>query len=1069
MLKLEKQSKSWFFSSLLAFSSLVAASLNGGVVEWQFEKIVGYTQDADGSAGSESAWAVEIFVEMDDYPNDATMASISGLGGDPNSTINMTWEDGEWLLEKEYADKAALDAEFPSNSNYTITLSGGTLGTLAQTVTPGAEVYPNIPYFTGTVFSDLSSVDAASSFDFTWGSSGTSTAIFIEIYQPDANEDIVDVELANTATSYAFPADTFPAEAIFEGDLFFSNALSVSGSGGFGTNGLVGHARSLQFTITTQTEVPGPTPAVLSWELEKGGQYVQKSDDTVPSVADFWFFYVEVETANADDANSAEISGGNLSGSLALTRFENEWTLEQEYESELALNGAYPDEALYTITLSGGSLGTLTQEVTFAALTAPNIPYLTGNDFSRARSVDASADFDFHWNAAGAATYIEIEFGDSDVSLEANNSSDWMGTLEGSQLDAGYCYDSEIFFANEQTVSGVDGFGVDGFILRSRITTFDAFTVLSPAVDAIVGAWEFGEGISNASGILLFQADGTYFHAEDVIADGSEVDGMERGTYTWDANTGLLTAISDIDTNGELGLSEPEPSFTATVEGDELTIADSESTTLYRVNDPSNFIVGGWRICDNANSNTGMLIFLDNDTYFHAEVDSVDGSGMERGTYEWDSLKDELTISSTPVDTNVEIGLADAGTLFASVSGRKVLTIGDSETTQLYRVSNAAVLPEWRLNKSRDFTQDTNDTEPTVDAEWSIWGLVELRNPNDAITITLSGTNGSGTPFTVNYDEEEPGEWTFEPMDDLGVYPYPTEALLDADYPNGVTFTITLSGGELGTLTQEIQSSAGYPTIPYLTGTTFSDALEIDPTASFDFTWNSHSDASVSLVISSLQDEAGDEYFEQTELVTDLTTMTIPAGTIPAGSTAFGYLEFNNVTSDTSGSGGFGVYGFASNHSTLLDFPIGTLDTQEVINDAFVEAGLTEEADALPTATPFDDGVENLLKYAFNMNLAGPDSSTLEDGGSSGLPSSGLKEVEGETVWQVEFVRPKGSGLIFTPKKSTTLTSESFVAMTGSVSTEDLGGGLERVTISEPCDPTTTPVCFSIVEVELPE
>ncbi len=815
--------------------------------------------------------------------------------------------------------------------------------------------------------------------------------------------------------------------------------------------------------MTTTTPPPSSSPGVVGWELEKSAFYVQESNNTAPTDPEFWFFYVEVETANAGDALACSLSGGAIPSSVALEQYENEWTLEQKYDSEEQLTAAHPDGATYTLTFTGGALDGVTQNVTFSVLTVPNIPYLTGNDLSRARSMDANADFDFHWNAGGAVTYIELEFGDSDVYLEPNDPTATMGTLAALELDAGYYYFTEIFFANEQTVDGDGGFGVDGFIMESQITAFDAFTVLSPSVDAIVGAWQFGEGGSDASGVLLFQADGTYFHAEDVVPDGSEVDGMERGTYTWDANSGLLTATQDIDTNGDLGLSAPVPSFTATVNGNTLTIADSESTTLNRVNDPNNFIVGGWRICDNADSNTGILIFLDNGVYFLAEVDPVDGNNMERGTYSWNSSTEDLTINSTPVDTNHNVGLAGAGTLPASVSGRKVLTIGDDgEATKLYRVSNAAVLPGWRLTKSRDFTQTTENTQPTVAAGWSIWGLVELRNTNDATAITLSGVDGSGTPFTVSYNEEDPGEWTLDPAN-----AYPTEVALNADYPDGVPFMITLSGGELGTLTQEITTGGGYPTIPYLTDTTFSDALEINPTESFDFTWNSHPNASVGLYITSLEDEEGNEYFWQVELVTDLTFMTLPVGAIPAGSTAYGYLEFNKVNFVTNGSGGFGAYGFASKHSTLLDFEIATISTQVVVDDAFKDAGLTDQDDALPTATPFNDGVENLLKYAFNMNLSGPDSSTLESGGNSGLPASGLKEVDGETVWQVQFVRPKGSGLVYTPKKSTTLESGSFVEMEGSVSTEDLGGGLERVTVSEPCDPATTPVCFSVVEVEL--
>ncbi|MGJ8653683.1 MAG: hypothetical protein ACSHX8_10455 [Opitutaceae bacterium] len=1038
------------------------ANLNAAVSDWFFEKIINYTQTADNQApASASGWLIEIAIEVDNQ-SDATAGTVSG--GNIVGSLPLTWEDGEWLLEKEYISKAALDAEFPSDATYTLTLSGGTLGSLTQTATLPVEIYPNTPYLTGTVFSELSSVDAASDFELTWGASGTSSALYVEVTQEDPWIDFVDQELANSAVSYTIPANTLTSTGTFEGDLFFSNSTNAPLiSGGFGMDGSIGHAKSLIFSITTEI----PSSDILSWELEKGAEYIQESNNVMPTSPDQWFAFAAVETANpSTDATSATISGGGISGTLDLTLEEGEWRLYREYANQGQLDAEFPDNAAYTITLSGGDLGTISHTVTLIAQAYTNTPYFTGEDLMRLQTIDSSSNFTLNWNNAGAnATGVDI-----DVEIDGafiyespdNLLPETTAIIPAGALQPGYCYDLSLYFMNIQTTSGTGDFDVDGEIFHTRVLKCTASTVLSNNVDAIVGAWQSGNGASNASGMLLFQADGTYFHAEDVVADGSEVDGMERGTYTWNSSSGLLTATPDTDTNGELGLSDPIGAFTATVDGNTLIVADSESTTLSRVNDPADAIVGGWRICDNSNNDTGTLIFLDNGIYFHAEVDTIEGSGMERGTYSWNSGTETLSINSTPVDTNIEIGLAGAGSLDASVTGRKALTIDDGETTQLYRVSNAAVLPEWRLTKSRSFTQTTNNTQPTVPDNWSIWGLVELRNTNDATSITLSGENGSGTPFTVSYTEEDPGVWTFDPAD------YTTQAALDADYPTGVTFTITLSGGELGTLTQEIQSGpGGYPTIPYLTDTVFSDSTEIDPTAAFDFTWNSNIGFSVQIVISSLMDEDGDEYFNQTELVGDFTDITIPAGTIPAGSTAYGYLEFNIVTFDTTGAGGFGTSGFASNHSTLDDFPIATLSTSAIIDNAYSDAGLTDPADTLPTSTPFDDGVENLLKYAFNMNLSGPDSSTLESGGDSGLPATGLAEVDGETVWQVEYVRPIGSGLIYTPKKSASLDT-SFVPMVGAVSTQNLGNGLERITISEPCDPATTPTCFSIVEVTLP-
>ncbi len=136
MKKFETHSKHGLFSSLLVFTCFIAASLDGAVVEWQFEKIIGYTQTTNGVAGAESAWAVEIYVKMDDYPNDADQASISG-GGIAGS-LDMTWDAGEWIFDKQYESKGDLDAEFPSNSTYTITLSKNSLVMLTQTFTLGS-------------------------------------------------------------------------------------------------------------------------------------------------------------------------------------------------------------------------------------------------------------------------------------------------------------------------------------------------------------------------------------------------------------------------------------------------------------------------------------------------------------------------------------------------------------------------------------------------------------------------------------------------------------------------------------------------------------------------------------------------------------------------------------------------------------------------------------------------------------------------------------------------------------------------------------------------------------------
>jgi uncharacterized repeat protein (TIGR03803 family) len=131
-------------------------------------------------------------------------------------------------------------------------------------------------------------------------------------------------------------------------------------------------------------------------------------------------------------------------------------------------------------------------------------------------------------------------------------------------------------------------------------------------------------------------------------------------------------------------------------------------------------------------------------------------------------------------------------------------------------------------------------------------------------------------------------------------------------------------------------------------------------------------------------------------------------------------------------------------------------------------AGLSGN-NAQPLATPHNDGVANLIKYAFNMNLSGSDSRTLVSGtGNAGLPAIGLTGTGASTMLRVEFLRRKGSGLIYTPMRSSTLSPGSFVAMSGTPVVTSIDDNWERVVIQESANPATLPKSFAMVEVRLP-
>ena len=199
----------------------------------------------------------------------------------------------------------------------------------------------------------------------------------------------------------------------------------------------------------------------------------------------------------------------------------------------------------------------------------------------------------------------------------------------------------------------------------------------------------------------------------------------------------------------------------------------------------------------------------------------------------------------------------------------------------------------------------------------------------------------------------------------------------------------------------------------------------------------------------------------------DFTVSSAPPGSIPGGESATFVITFTPSMPGLHSA----MLSISSSDENENPFDIaltGTGDDAKPMFDEVLANTAPELAgpDAEPTATPFNDGIANLLKYALNMNPAGPDTHAMVPGGTSGMPWSGIV-TQGDTLFlQIQHVRRKGSGLIYTPLKSTTL--DSFVPMTGVTEIQDIDALWERFIISEPYDPEVTPQYFGRIKVELP-
>lgn len=123
-------------------------------------------------------------------------------------------------------------------------------------------------------------------------------------------------------------------------------------------------------------------------------------------------------------------------------------------------------------------------------------------------------------------------------------------------------------------------------------------------------------------------------------------------------------------------------------------------------------------------------------------------------------------------------------------------------------------------------------------------------------------------------------------------------------------------------------------------------------------------------------------------------------------------------------------------------------------------------ADAAAEATPMQDGVANLLKYAFNMTLTAPDVTVLTPGtGTTGLPSVTQPS---PGILRVEYLRRVDSGVAYVPMKSSTLASGSWVPLSSPPAVTAIDAIWERVVHDEPFVPAATPRLFGQLEITLP-
>ena len=223
---------------------------------------------------------------------------------------------------------------------------------------------------------------------------------------------------------------------------------------------------------------------------------------------------------------------------------------------------------------------------------------------------------------------------------------------------------------------------------------------LAETRESLIGTWLYRDTSAPNSSehvyiALTFLDHQTYVIVNDESdGDASGEDGFEIGQYIWNLRTGIFTANTAVDTNGEWGLSHPCDGeiFTLELRGDSLLVgADTEvgsacdeggdegaTIEFVRVTSETNHFVGSWLVDFGVENEFAMLTLTTDGTYMMMQnsASTENGlAGIERGTYSR-NVDTSDTLFTTLTDTNGQWGFSHPCAIL-DVEGSNNLACGE--------------------------------------------------------------------------------------------------------------------------------------------------------------------------------------------------------------------------------------------------------------------------------------------------------------------------------------------------------------------------------------------------------
>ncbi len=208
---------------------------------------------------------VDMFTSV---PADFTSARVFSTTTTPPSPVPefvlTQFSPGYWGSSQTYANLAAMDTNLPPGDTFGFLVEGGLLGSqLALLPIPATDLFsPNVPYYTGTEFTQLNNMDTRLPFTLTWNSftpapTANDSPIFLSIYRVSDGQTMISTSLSNTATSFLIPANTLAPSTQYQAYLDFSSRLNTADTGFSTADATAAYDSSTGLQFTTSVYPPG--------------------------------------------------------------------------------------------------------------------------------------------------------------------------------------------------------------------------------------------------------------------------------------------------------------------------------------------------------------------------------------------------------------------------------------------------------------------------------------------------------------------------------------------------------------------------------------------------------------------------------------------------------------------------------------------------------------------------------------------------------------------------------------------------------------------------------------------